>query len=35
MTQDITQFVLILAIMTGLVVVLGKWMTHLFIKSIA
>nr|WP_273700175.1 potassium-transporting ATPase subunit KdpA [Ensifer adhaerens] len=30
MTQDITQFVLILAIMTGLVVVLGKWMTHLF-----
>ncbi|WP_423416200.1 potassium-transporting ATPase subunit KdpA [Hyphomicrobium sp. B1] len=30
MTQDITQFILILAIMTGLVVVLGKWMTHLF-----
>ena len=30
MTQDITQFVLVLAIMTGLVVVLGKWMTHLF-----
>ncbi|MDL2400937.1 potassium-transporting ATPase subunit KdpA [Rhizobium mayense] len=30
MAQDITQFVLILAIMTGLVVVLGKWMTHLF-----
>jgi potassium-transporting ATPase potassium-binding subunit len=30
MVQDITQFVLILAIMTGLVVVLGKWMTHLF-----
>lgn len=30
MTQDITQFVLILAIMTGLVVILGKWMTHLF-----
>jgi len=30
MTQDITQFVLILAIMTGLAVVLGKWMTHLF-----
>ncbi len=30
MTQDITQFVLILAIMTGLVVVLGKWMTHIF-----
>ncbi len=33
MTQDITQFVLILAIMTGLVVVLGKWMTHLFTSS--
>lgn len=30
MTQDITQFVLILAIMTGLVVVLGKYMTHMF-----
>jgi len=30
MTQDITQFVLILAIMTGLVVVLGKYMTHIF-----
>jgi len=30
MVQDITQFVLILAVMTGLVVVLGKWMTHLF-----
>ncbi|WP_027580724.1 potassium-transporting ATPase subunit KdpA [Bradyrhizobium sp. Ai1a-2] len=30
MVQDITQFVLILAIMTGLVVVVGKWMTHLF-----
>src|SRR5215475_8539118 len=30
MVQDITQFVIILAIMTGLVVVLGKWMTHLF-----
>lgn len=30
MTEDITQFVVILAIMTGLVVVLGKWMTHLF-----
>lgn len=30
MTQDITQFILILAIMTGLVVVLGKWITHLF-----
>lgn len=30
MTQDIIQFGLILAIMTGLVVVLGKWMTHLF-----
>ena len=30
MTEDITQFVIILAIMTGLVVVLGKWMTHMF-----
>lgn len=30
MMEDITQFVVILAIMTGLVVVLGKWMTHLF-----
>ncbi len=30
MTQDLIQFVVILAIMTGLVVVLGKWMTHLF-----
>jgi len=29
-TQDIMQFVIILAIMTGLVVILGKWMTHLF-----
>src|SRR5215467_8759635 len=33
MVQDITQFVVILAIMTGLVVVLGKWMTHLFTSS--
>jgi len=30
MTQDITQFVVVLAIMTGLVVVLGKYMTHIF-----
>ena len=30
MVGDITQFVVILAIMTGLVVVLGKWITHLF-----
>ncbi|WP_312862167.1 potassium-transporting ATPase subunit KdpA [Rhizobium sp. P32RR-XVIII] len=30
MTQDIIQFIVILSIMTGLVVVLGKWMTHLF-----
>ncbi len=30
MTPDVTQFILILAIMTGLVVVLGKWMTRLF-----
>ncbi|HEY4193722.1 MAG TPA: potassium-transporting ATPase subunit KdpA [Mesorhizobium sp.] len=32
MAQDILQFVLILAIMTGLAVVLGKWMTHVFIS---
>lgn len=30
MTEDITQFIVILAIMSGLVVVLGKWMTHMF-----
>lgn len=30
MAQDIIQFVIILAIMTILVVVLGKWMTYLF-----
>ncbi|NIJ64261.1 K+-transporting ATPase ATPase A chain [Sphingomonas leidyi] len=30
MFNDITQFAIILAIMTGLAVVLGKWMTHLF-----
>lgn len=30
MVNDITQFVFILATMTLLVVVLGKWMTHLF-----
>lgn len=30
MVHDILQFVLILILMTGLVVVLGKWMTHLF-----
>jgi potassium-transporting ATPase potassium-binding subunit len=30
MLSDITQFVIILAIMTGLVVIFGKWMTHLF-----
>jgi K+-transporting ATPase ATPase A chain len=30
MTQDITQFVFILAIMTGLAVVVGKWIAHIF-----
>lgn len=30
MVLDITQFVIILAVMTALVVVLGKWMAHLF-----
>src|SRR5262249_20249269 len=30
MIQDITQFAIILAIMAGLVVAVGKWMTHLF-----
>ncbi|WP_448955094.1 potassium-transporting ATPase subunit KdpA [Labrys neptuniae] len=30
MSQDITQFVLILALMIGLAVLIGKWMTHLF-----
>lgn len=30
MTEDITQFIVILTIMSGLVVVLGKWMTHMF-----
>ena len=30
MTQDLTQFVIILAIMTCLVVVLGKWITRIF-----
>lgn len=30
MTDDIAQFAIVLAIMTGLVVVLGKWMTKLF-----
>lgn len=34
MTEDITQFVIILAIMTGLVVVLGKWMTHMFTSPV-
>lgn len=30
MAYDLTQFILVLAIMTGLVFVLGKWMTHMF-----
>ncbi len=30
MANDITQFAIVLVIMTGLVVVLGKWMAHLF-----
>lgn len=30
MTSDILQFAIVLAIMTGLVVVLGKWMTVIF-----
>jgi K+-transporting ATPase ATPase A chain len=30
MFDDITQFVVVLALMTALVVVVGKWMTHLF-----
>jgi K+-transporting ATPase ATPase A chain len=34
MTEDITQFVIILAIMTGLVFVLGKWMTHRFTSPV-
>lgn len=34
MTEDITQFLIILAIMTGLVVVLGKWMTHMFTSPV-
>lgn len=33
MVNDITQFVLILAVMTGLVIVLGKRMTHLFTSA--
>ncbi|NOG70792.1 MULTISPECIES: potassium-transporting ATPase subunit KdpA [Alphaproteobacteria] len=32
MEHDLTQFALILAIMAGLVFVLGKWMTHLFVS---
>ncbi|MDY7524300.1 potassium-transporting ATPase subunit KdpA [Sphingomonas sp. 10B4] len=32
MFDDILQFVIILTIMTGLVVILGKWMTHLFVS---
>ncbi|MGE8355011.1 MAG: potassium-transporting ATPase subunit KdpA, partial [Microvirgula sp.] len=34
MVGDIVQFVVILAIMTGLVVVLGKWITHLFTSPV-
>jgi len=30
MAYDLNQFILVLAIMTGLVFVLGKWMTHMF-----
>lgn len=30
MGYDLNQFIVILAIMAGLVFVLGKWMTHLF-----
>lgn len=30
MFDDITQFAIVLAIMAGLVTILGKWMTHMF-----
>lgn len=34
MGYDLTQFILVLAIMTALVFVLGKWMTHIFTSPV-